>query len=52
MPLALVFVATFVAVYLVQRRRGAAMLDRLHRATLAAMGAAFLVLVLALLLGG
>ena len=52
MPLAAAFIATFAIVYVIQRRRGAIMLDRLHRATLAAMGVAFVIVAAALLIGG
>ena len=52
MPLVLVFIITFALVYLLQKKRGAILLDRLHRATLAAMGATFLVLAGAMVVGG
>ena len=52
MPLAAAFIATFAIVYFIQKRRGAIMLDRLHRATLAAMAVAFLIVAAALLIGG
>lgn len=52
MLLAIAFIVTFVIVYFIQRRRGAIMLDRLHRATLAAMAVSFLIVAAALLFGG
>ena len=52
MPLAAAFIATFALVYFIQRRRGAIMLDRLHRATLAAMAVSFLIVAVALVIGG
>ncbi len=50
-PLLAVFAVTFAIVYIVQARRGAIMLDRLHRATLFAMAATFVVVAAAILLG-
>lgn len=52
MPLVVVFIATFAIVYLVQQSRGKIMLDRLHLATLFAMGMTVLVLIGAILFGG
>jgi len=51
-PLLAVFVVTFAVVYFLQRRRGAIMLDRLHRATLFAIGVTTLTLIAAILIGG
>ena len=48
MPLAAAFIATFAIVYLVQKKRGAIMLDRLHRATLAAFGVTVLIVIAAI----
>jgi len=47
-PLAAAFIATFAIVYLVQKKRGAIMLDRLHRATLAAFGVTVLIVIAAI----
>lgn len=52
MPLVAAFIATFAIVYLVQKRRGAILLDRLHRATLAAFAVAVLIVIAAILIGG
>jgi len=47
-PLAAAFIATFAIVYLVQKKRGAIMLDRLHRATLTAFGVTVLIVIAAI----
>lgn len=52
MPLLAAFIVTFAVVYLLQKRRGAILLDRLHRATLAAMGVTMLILAIAMVFGG
>ncbi len=46
------FAATFALVYILQQRRGAIMLDRLHRATLAGMGVMMLIVFVAIVFGG
>lgn|GEM_PF-5771644 len=46
------FAVTFAIVFIIQTRRGAIMLDRLHRATLYAMGVTVLIIVGAILVGG
>jgi multisubunit Na+/H+ antiporter MnhB subunit len=52
MILIAVFVITFALVYIIQTRRKAIMLDRLHRATLSAIGAAMLAFAIAVFAGG
>jgi len=47
-PLVAAFIATFAIVYLVQKKRGAIMLDRLHRATLTAFGVTVLIVIAAI----
>jgi len=51
-PLVAAFIATFAIVYLVQQSRGKIMLDRLHLATLCAMGVTVLILIGAIVFGG
>jgi len=51
-PLVAAFIATFAIVYFVQKKRGAIMLDRLHRATLFAFGVSVLLVIAAILIGG
>lgn len=49
MPLLIVFIVTFTVVYIIQQRKGAILLDRLHRATLFAFGVSFLVVAASIL---
>ncbi len=52
MVLIAVFIVTFALVFVIQTRRKAIMLDRLHRATLSALGTTMLAFAIAVFVGG